>query len=59
LPARHPQQHLQPVPTDDSAAAAAAAAAAVGQKYHSGVLRPQEPVTDTAIFTSFRTADGR
>lgn len=40
-------------------ALAAAAAAAAGQKYHSVVLRPKEPVSDTAIFTSFRTADGR
>lgn len=30
-----------------------------GQKYHSVVLRPQQPVTDTCIFTAFRTADGR
>jgi hypothetical protein len=52
---------MQPAPTDDTAATAtaAAAAAAAGQKYHSVVLRPQQPVTDTAIFTSFRTADGR
>jgi hypothetical protein len=32
---------------------------ASGQKYHSIVLRPQEPVSDTCIFTAFRTADGR
>jgi glycerol-3-phosphate dehydrogenase len=30
-----------------------------GQKYHSVVLRPEQPVTDTCVFTSFRTADGR
>lgn len=32
---------------------------AAGQKYHSVVLRPQQPVTDTCIFTAYRTAHGR
>ena len=30
-----------------------------GQKYHSVVLRPQQPVSDTCVFTAYRTADGR
>lgn len=30
-----------------------------GQKYHSVVLRPRQPVSDTAVFTGFTTADGR
>lgn len=40
-------------------AASAVVVVAPGQKYHSIVLRPQEPVSDTCIFTAFRTADGR
>jgi glycine/D-amino acid oxidase-like deaminating enzyme len=30
-----------------------------GQKYHSIVLRPQQPASDACLFTSFKTADGR
>ncbi|WIA13222.1 hypothetical protein OEZ85_006814 [Tetradesmus obliquus] len=45
--------------TDAARAWLPAAPATTGQKYHSVVLRPKEPVSDTAIFTSFRTADGR
>lgn len=30
-----------------------------GQKYHSVVLRPQRPVSDTCVFTAYRTADSR
>eukprot|EP00775_Hariotina_reticulata_P005459 gene5459-5693_t len=35
------------------------APATSGQKYHSVVLRPQQPVSDACLFTSFRTTDGR
>ncbi|KAF6250359.1 FAD-dependent oxidoreductase [Scenedesmus sp. NREL 46B-D3] len=45
--------------TDAARAWLPAAPVTTGQKYHSVVLRPKEPVSDTAIFTSFRTADGR
>jgi hypothetical protein len=37
----------------------AAACLPPGQKYHSVVLRPQRPVSDTCVFTAFRTAGGR
>eukprot|EP00879_Flechtneria_rotunda_P003899 GHRR01004139.1.p2 GENE.GHRR01004139.1~~GHRR01004139.1.p2 ORF type:complete len:358 (+),score=109.03 GHRR01004139.1:58-1131(+) len=35
------------------------APATAGQKAHSCVFRPKEPMSDTMVFTAFRTADGR
>jgi len=35
------------------------APATTGQEYHSVVLRPRQPASDTCVFTAFQTADGR